>query len=104
MYQIYNVVLKNEKFLPKQYADLVMLLIFVLLNGNVFLSEKIQSLFLEETIHNTLLVKNELLQIPPVLLIIDKHMHKLNSVVFLSFKIQKNSNNSYLTGSISFRI
>jgi len=62
IYQIYNVVLKNEKLLAKQYVDLVMLLIFVLLHGNVFLSEKTQSLFLEKTIHNTLLVKNELLQ------------------------------------------
>ena len=62
MYQMYNVVLKNEKLLPKQYVDLVMLLIFVLLNGNVLLTEKTKSFLLEETINNTLLVKKELLE------------------------------------------
>ena len=57
MYQIYNIVLKDEKLLPKQYLDLVILLIYVLVNGKVSLSKKTQPLFLEETDCYAIVVK-----------------------------------------------
>ena len=62
MYQTYNSVLKNENFLPKQYLDLVMLLIYLLLNLNVSLAEQIQSSLVQKKDDNTIVVKKELLE------------------------------------------
>jgi len=61
MYQTYSLISKNGNFTPKQYLELVTVVIYLLLKGDIFLLEKVKPIFIEKTAENSILVKKEVL-------------------------------------------